>query len=129
MSKPILTKDGKYVASRNGEFYVISSTYSTPAFNRTGLDSWEKIDVDIDELMGKPRRFFDTLLSIVETKRANDPHYGGNKGNATEYWDTLVRGCELWLSAVENGLMEEVIKLAEPIDDEAKKLKKETPHA
>lgn len=122
MSKPIMHEDGKHVIDRNGEFFNVRSTYSLahdPGMRRT---PWNKLMVDVDELQNKPRRFFDTLLSIIETQRDIDPLL--DSGNRREYWDYLVKGCEMWLSAVENGLYMHVERLAEP-KSEADKYREE----
>ena len=113
MSKPIMADDGKHVLDRNGEFYKISSTYHLPTDTNMKRTPWHKLKIDIDELQNKPRRFFDTLLSLVE---AQDLKQGER--------DYLVRGCEMWLSAVENGLYAEVIRLSVPKDKQGKELKK-----
>lgn len=127
MSKIVYTKYGK-VKSRTGEFYGdVGSCYTTPGNVHTN-DMYKDplfaaLEGDVDELMNKPRRFFDHLLSIMEYKRDHDPLI--DKGNRREYWEHMIRGCEMWLSAVNNGLYGQVIKLATPGDKEAKDLKKE----
>lgn len=115
VSKPIMHADGRHVESRNGEFYEISSTYRLPTDSGMKRTPWKKIMVDVDELQNKPRRFFDTLLSLVEAQDIKN----------SEARDYLVRGCEMWLSAVENGLFYEVVRLSVPIDEKAKKDKQE----
>jgi hypothetical protein len=122
------TKDDM-VTLRTGEFYPISSCYTTPhSLDRSQKEYNYEPDIivsnlfnDIDELMNKPRRFFDHLLSIVEYKRDHDQDI--DLGNHREYWNEMIKGCELWLCAVENGLYGEAIRLA----DEAKKEQLNTP--
>lgn len=123
MSKIKYTKDDQ-VSERKGEFFKIGSCYSTPrGIGKTTNDAWQykaehlvffQLFGDVDELLNKPRRFFDHMLSLVEYMRDSDPLI--NEGNRREYWESLIEGCELWLSAVENGLFHEVLKLAEPIN-------------
>lgn len=122
MSKPILNDEGR-VLDRNGEFYKISSCYSLPTDPGMKRTPWKKFMVDVDELQNKPRRFFDNMLSLIEAQRDNDALI--DEGNHREYWDYLVRGCEMWLSAVENGLYGDVIRLAEPLDEEGRKLRED----
>lgn len=118
MSK-VVTSD-KYV-ERTGEFYAVSSTYGVPIEKRMHhADMWKMIEGDVGELQNKPRRFFDTLLTAIEHQRDTDPDI--DKGNHREYWDYMIRGCEMWLSAVENGIYGEVVRLAEPLDDEGREL-------
>jgi hypothetical protein len=115
MSKIKYTKDDK-VSERKGEFFKIGSCYTTPRSIHPipkdkkgyGYDDplFAALELDVDELMNKPRRFFDHLLSIMEAKAA-----AGDKRAAY-----CIEGCEMWLSAVENGLTGEVYKLAERTD-------------
>lgn len=122
MSKIKYTDDDK-VLKRKGEFYNIESCYKTPrSIANVTNDSWQyKADAlvffqlfsDVGELTNKPRRFFDHMLSLVEFMRDSDPMI--DKGNRREYWQELVKGCEMWLSAVENGLYDEVEKLAKKV--------------
>jgi phage tail protein X len=117
MSKIKYTDDDK-VIERKGEFFEISSCYATPRSVETSMkdygdnysNRYKLIDCDVDELLGKPRRFFDKLLSIVEAEREANPGHSA-------YYGELIKGCEMWLSAVENGLYGEVEKLAEEISD------------
>jgi sarcosine oxidase delta subunit len=119
MSKIEYTKDDK-VVNRQGEFYEIGSCYMTPRhIAKTTNEEWHykadalvffQLFADVDELTNKPRRFFDHMLSLVEYMRDNDPML--DVGNHREYWDSMIKGCEMWLSAVENGLYGEVEKLA-----------------
>lgn len=120
MSKIVYTKDDS-VLSRDGEFYKVGSCYSTPRhigqstvdeinYKADALIFWTLFS-DVDELTNKPRRFFDHMLSLVEYLRDNDVMI--EKGNRKQYWQEMIKGCEMWLSAVENGLYEEVEKLAE----------------
>lgn len=123
MSKIEYTNDNK-VISRRGEFYGgVDSCHTTPRslkVNEIFNDPiFTTIEIDLDELMNKPRRFFDRLLSIAEYKREAAPEHH------REYWNHIIRGCELWLSAVNNGLYEQAILLAEPLEEEGKKLRKE----
>lgn len=118
MSRITYTKDNK-VTKRQGEFYEVDSCYTTPRSIRphprfndllfAGLES------DVDELTNKPRRFFDHLLSVMEYKRDNDPLL--DKGNHREYWQGIIKGCELWLSAVNNGVYGEVLQYAQKVGD------------
>lgn len=119
MSKITYTKDGK-VLERKGEFYTADSCYTTPKSLVASLRShgdmhndpmFAMLEGDVDELTNKPRRFFDHLLSIVEYKRDHDRDI--KKGNHKEYWTHLIEGCELWLSAVNNGLYGEVLHYAQ----------------
>jgi len=107
--------------SRTGEFYEVSSTYGLG--DKINKDKWKLILGDIDELQNKPRRFFDMLLTIIEHERDNDPRI--NEGNHQEYWNYLISGCEMWLSAVENGVYYDVIRLAEPLTIKGEQLRKE----
>lgn len=116
MSKITYTKDDK-VVKREGEFYEVDSCYTTPRSVHTA-DSFNDpifaaLALDVDELMNKPRRFFDHLLSVIEYQRDNDPII--DQGNHRERWQHLIEGCEIWLSAVNNGLYGEVVRLAEPV--------------
>lgn len=125
MSKIKYNKDDK-VESRKGEYYEIGSCYTTPrGIAKTPNSAWQykaealvffQLFSDVDELKNKPRRFFDHMLSLVEYMRDNDPMI--DKGNHREYWQHLVEGCEMWLSAVENGLYDEVERLAQPHNKE-----------
>lgn len=122
MSKIEYTGKDDLVKKRSGEFFEITSCYATPRqiAKVTNAEWHYKADAlvffqlfaDVDELNdGKPRRFFDHMLSLIEFMRENDPLAREHTG----YWDHMVKGCEMWLSAVENGLYDEVIKLAEPV--------------
>lgn len=123
MSKIKYTKEDK-VKSRDGEFYEIGSCYTTPRhIGKKTVNEWHyradslvfhQLFGDVDELMDKPRRFFDHMLSLVEYMRDNDPMI--DKGNQRQYWQHMIEGCEMWLSAVENGLYSEVERLAEKKD-------------
>lgn len=120
MSNIKYTDDDK-VLDRSGEFYAVGSCYTTPRSLPESVEAYpdkpdpifQKLWGDVDELTNKPRRFFDHLLSIIEYNRDHDPDI--DKGNRREYWAELIEGAEMWLSAVENGLFGEVIKLAEPV--------------
>lgn len=114
------------VVRRDGEYYEVDSSYTTPRsigiktnddwqFRAENLVFWQLFS-DVDELMNKPRRFFDHMLSLVEYMRANDVMI--DEGNHREYWDNLVKGCEMWLSAVNNGLYGEVERLAQPVNEQ-----------
>lgn len=121
MSNITYTADDK-VLERKGEFYQVDSCYTTPrSLDRSQAEYKYKPDVimsnlynDVDELTNKPRRFFDHLLSIVEYKRDHDPDI--DKGNHREYWQHLIEGAELWLSAVNNGVYGEVLLYAQKVD-------------
>jgi len=125
MSKITYSDDNK-VVSRDGEYYTVDSCYTTPrSIAGTTNEQWQyksealvffQLFSDVDELKYKPRRFFDHMLSLVEYMRDNDPMI--DKGNHREAWQNLVEGCEMWLSAVNNGLYAEVERLAEPISKE-----------
>jgi len=116
------SKEGERTTySRTGEFYTLGSTYGLG--ERSNKDPWQILLGDVDELQNKPRRFFDTLLTLIEKERNNDHMI--DVGNHREYWDYLVQGCEQWLSAVESGVYHDVIERAEPLTKETKKLKKE----
>lgn len=127
MSKIKYTRGNK-VKSRDGEHFEISSCYTTPRhIASTRNDDWQykadslvffQLFSDVDELQNKPRRFFDHMLSLVEYMRDNDVMI--DEGNRRQYWDEMVKGCEMWLSAVENGLYEKVIKLATTIKKSTK---------
>lgn len=125
MSKIKYNKAGQLV-SRKGEFYEsVGSSYTTPQSvhkNPMYKDSiFAALEGDVDELMNKPRRFFDHLLSILEYQREHDPKI--NVGNHKEYWNNLIAGAEMWLSAVNHGLFLEVIRLSDPKTKEGKELK------
>lgn len=119
MSAIIYDKNLK-VIMRTGEYYEVGSCYKTPRhIGITTIDQFEymtdkliffRLFSDVDELTNKPRRFFDHMLSLVEYMRDKDPML--DVGNRREYWNNMVEGCEMWLSAVERGLYGEVQKLA-----------------
>lgn len=123
MSKIKYTKSDK-VVERKGEYYSTDTCYTTPhSIGKATTDEWMwradrlvfwQLFGDVDELTNKPRRFFDHMLSLVEYMRDNDPML--DEGNHRAYWNDLVEGCELWLSAVNNGLYGEVLRLAERVD-------------
>lgn len=123
MSKITYTEDDK-VMKRQGEYFEVDSCYTTPkSIAKTTNESWQykadslvffQLFSDVDELMNKPRRFFDHMLSLIEFMRDNDVMI--DTGNRREYWAHLIKGAELWLSAVNNGLYGEVLKLAEHVD-------------
>lgn len=127
MSRIIYSEDDK-VIKRNGEYFEVDSCYTTPRSVHT-IDIYNDpifaaLEVDMDELINKPRRFFDHLLSIMEYKRDNDPDI--DKGNRREYYEYMILGCELWLSAVNNGLYSEVLKLAQPTSKKGKDFVKDS---
>jgi hypothetical protein len=126
MSKIKYDKEGK-VLERKGEYFAVSSCYTTPKSVHVSEmyndPLFAALEGDVDELTNKPRRFFDHLLSIMEYKRDNDPMI--NKGNHRAYYDEIIRGCELWSSAIDNGLYGEVLRLAEPTTKKGEDLIKE----
>lgn len=116
--------NGDKVKERKGEFFTADSCYTTPKSIHT-MDIYNDpmfaaLEGNVDELMNKPRRFFDHLLSIMEYKRDN----AKSKGEQEKY-EYLIMGCELWLSAVNNGVFGEVLKYAEPTSTAGKKLLKD----
>jgi hypothetical protein len=117
MSKIEYSEDDK-VIKRTGEFYPISSCYTTPrVIGKTTTDEWMykaehlvfwQLFSDVDELTNKPRRFFDHMLSLVEYMREQDPMVTEHE----EDWAHLIKGCELWLCAVDQGLYGDAIRLS-----------------
>ena len=108
MSKITYTKTDE-VIKRQGEFYEVHSCYTTPRSIHPIKDYndplFAALELDVDELTNKPRRFFDHLLSIIEYKAA----HGDRQAEA------CIEGCEMWLSAADNGLLGCVERLAEKV--------------
>lgn len=124
MSKFNYTKGADTVDSRVGEFYEVSSTYRTTRSLPKSIEDYPHnnkffthLEADVDELLNKPRRFFDTLLTAIECTREADPMAKDRE----EHYNHLIKGAEMWLSAVENGLYCEVMKLATPAKSERNK--------
>lgn len=81
----------------NNSKFVISSTYGTESPLQEPFDALLN---DVDELANKPRRFFDTLRILVSQ-------------NATpKEREYLLECVDLWASAVETGVFEDVLKHA-----------------
>jgi len=90
-------QDGDLILKLNKESkFVIGSTYGS----ESDEPPFEQLMFDVNELINKPRRFFDTLRIVVAQNA---------KPKQREF---LLECVDLWASAINQGVFEDVLKRA-----------------